>query len=212
MLIYCVRHGESSYNAEGRIQGQRDVPLSKLGEQQAVAVADALRAAGIEAIYSSPLARSMETARRTAEAVELEIATDRRLMEINAGILEGMLWTEILTSHRVAAEQWIAQEPDFVLPGGESRRALAARGVEVLEEIARGTFERVAVFSHGGLLTAAIKTLIGVPAERNPFTLANGSISRLKMGERVRLETLNVTAHVDGIDSLFLGDGSDVVV
>ena len=57
MLLYLVRHGESTYNAEGRIQGQTDVPLSELGRRQSEAVADALRTQPVDAVYSSPLRR-----------------------------------------------------------------------------------------------------------------------------------------------------------
>ncbi|KKK94352.1 hypothetical protein LCGC14_2683730, partial [marine sediment metagenome] len=68
MLLYCIRHGESTYNAEGRIQGQSDVPLSELGRRQGEAVAAALRAEPVEAIYSSPLRRAMQTAEPLADA------------------------------------------------------------------------------------------------------------------------------------------------
>ena len=85
MLLYCIRHGESSYNAEGRIQGQSDVPLSELGRRQSEAVAAALAEVPIEAVYASPLRRAMQTARPVAERLNLEIQTDPRLMEVHAG-------------------------------------------------------------------------------------------------------------------------------
>ena len=70
MIVYCIRHGESTYNAEGRIQGQSDVPLSQLGLRQSEAVAAALAGLPVEAIYSSPLERASQTAARVADALQ----------------------------------------------------------------------------------------------------------------------------------------------
>src|SRR5262245_22807085 len=92
MLFFCIRHAESSYNAEGRIQGQSDPPLSPDGEKQAAALADFLARSAFDAIYTSPLRRSAETARPVAEKLRLEMITDRRLMELDVGIFQHKTW------------------------------------------------------------------------------------------------------------------------
>jgi len=89
MWLYCVRHGESAYNAEGRIQGQLDVPLSEFGRRQGAAIAAALAALSADAIYSSPLLRAQQTAEIVARRLDLPIRTDERLKEINVGIFQG---------------------------------------------------------------------------------------------------------------------------
>ena len=127
MLLYLVRHGESVFNLERRIQGQLNVELSEFGHRQANAVADALAGQPIDAVFCSPLRRAMETAQPIAERLHLEINTDDRLKEINAGIFQGLHWSEIEKLHPAEAVRWKAQEPDFVIPGGESRRALMER-------------------------------------------------------------------------------------
>jgi probable phosphoglycerate mutase len=208
MILFCVRHAESLYNAEGRIQGQTDISLSPRGRMQAAALAAAMAHTSIQAIFSSPLARALETAEPVAEALRLPLHTDPRLMEINAGIFQGLRWTEIELSHPAEAARWMAQEPDFVIPGGESRRALMLRGRAALEAIRETGLPQVLVVAHGGVLTGAIKSLLGIPPDRNPFSLFNAAISRIDWGHHFRLITLNDTEHLRGVDGE--GNGGDL--
>jgi probable phosphoglycerate mutase len=197
MLFYLVRHGESTFNVEGRLQGQSDEPmLSPLGQQHAHAVARAVETLRFDAIYSSPLRRAMQTARPVAEKLGLSIATDDRLKEINIGIFQGLLASEISDRHPEATARWRSQDPDFCIPGGESRRELIQRAWAALAAIRASNHERVLVVAHGGVLAAAIKALLAVPAERNPFMLYNGSISQLDWSHQVKLLTLNQTDHL----------------
>lgn len=202
MILYLVRHGESLYNAERRIQGQTDIGLSPLGHQQAAALAAAFAELPIDAIYASPLRRAMETAAPIAAALKLPVQTDDRLKEIHAGIFQGLLWDEIEQQAPEEARLWRQQDPDFVIPGGESRRALMHRGQAVLEAIREAGQPQVVVVAHGGVLTAGLKGLLGVPVERNPFSLFNASISRLHWDRRIKLVTLNELDHLRraGID------------
>lgn len=197
MILHCVRHGESLYNAEGRIQGQSDVPLSELGRRQSQAVAAALAGLPIEAIYASPLRRAMQTARPVAEGLNLEIETDPRLMEVHAGVFQDKLRVDLDRSYPSEYARWRSGDPDFAIPGGESRRDLGRRGREVFEEIGRGGHQRVAVVTHGGLLAAALKALLEIPAERHPFVLQNGSITQLELTDgQVKLVALNRVDHL----------------
>lgn len=202
MILYCVRHGESAYNAQRRIQGQSDVPLSPLGHEQSRMVAAALARLPIDVVYGSPLSRALETARIVAKALKLEVRIDERLQEINAGIFQGLRFDEIDELHPSEAACWRAQDPDFVIPGGESRRQLMTRGLAAFEEIHAAGHAQVAVVAHGGILAAALKALLEIPAARNPFNLYNASITRLEWGQRIRLLTLNETGHLHGA-----GDG-----
>src|SRR5690554_6197641 len=135
MILYLIRHGESTYNSEGRIQGQTDIPLSPLGLRQAEAVADALSTAPIEAVFCSPLQRAMQTAQPLADRLGLVPQPDDRLKEINAGIFQGLLWKEIEQRFPAEAGPWRAQQADFVIPNGESRRQLMVRGLAVFQAI-----------------------------------------------------------------------------
>ncbi len=196
MILFLIRHGESLFNAEKRIQGQMDVALSPLGRRQAAALATAIAALDIDAIYSSPLARAMQTAEPIAAATHLPVATDDRLKEIHAGVFEGVPWDEIEHRAPEAAAKWKAQEPDFVIPGGESRRAVGERGRAALEAIHASGHRRVAVVAHGGVLSGALKSLLGVTLDNNPFGFFNASISRLAWNDRIKLVTFNELDHL----------------
>jgi len=197
MIAYCVRHGESTYNLEGRLQGQSDEPhLSPLGRKHAQALVAALRQLEIDAIYSSPLTRAMETARPLAEALQLPIKSDDRLKEIHIGVFQGTLAAELADRFPQDAARWRSQDPDFRIPGGESRRDLMLRAQAAFDEILASGHRQVVVVAHGGVLAAAFKSLIGVPAERNPFMLYNGSISMLESTSQIKLMTLNQIDHL----------------
>jgi broad specificity phosphatase PhoE len=196
MILYLVRHGESIYNAEGRIQGQSDIPLSPLGHRQSEAVASGFRGAQIDAIYSSPLLRALDTARPLAAQLGLEPRTDKRLMEINAGVFQGLTWSDIHQRFPQAGEAWKSQDPDFRIPEGETRRELMQRAEAVLQSIREADHRTAVVVAHGGVLTAGLKALLRVPAERNPFMLYNGSISMADWQVQFRLVTLNQMEHL----------------
>ncbi len=99
MIQYIIRHGESVYNAEGRIQGQSDVPLSDLGRKQSEAVAAAMAARPVEAVYSSPLRRAVETTPAGGGPVGVGIPTDPRVVGGKAGIFQGKLRSQLEELH-----------------------------------------------------------------------------------------------------------------
>ncbi|NQT38382.1 MAG: histidine phosphatase family protein [Planctomycetes bacterium] len=212
MIVYLIRHGESTYNADGRIQGQSDPPLSELGLQQARAVAAAMTRMPIELVVASPLRRAMQTAELVAEPLGLPIRVDDRLMEVHVGVFQDKLRADLETLFPEELRRWLSGDPDFIIPGGESRRQLARRGRAAIDDLAGLDHRQVAVVAHGGLLTAALKHLLEVPAARHPFVLGNGSISQLaltgsfKDDGKVKLVTLNQTDHLDGIGLGGVGD------
>jgi len=206
MIFYCVRHGETVSNSQGRIQGQLDTELSAVGQQQALAVAAALKHLPIDAVYSSPLRRALETAQAIADILRQGVISDPRLMEINAGVFQGLCWDEIERQYPAAARQWKSHDPDFCIPGGETRRALMIRAGGAFAAIRESAGRAVVVVAHGGLLSAAFKALLEIPAERNPFNLQNGSISRLAWDQQVKLHTLNETSHLGDAT----GNGGDL--
>jgi probable phosphoglycerate mutase len=138
----------------------------------------------------------METARPLAEALKLSITTDDRLKEINIGVFQGTLAAELADNFPEEAARWRTQDPDYRIPGGESRRDLMLRAEAAFRDIHAAGHRQVVVVAHGGVLAAALKALIGVPAERNPFMLYNGSISMLEWTNQVKLMTLNQIDHL----------------
>ena len=196
MLFYCSRHGETAFNAEGRVQGQLDIPLSKNGQQQSKALASALSLEPLDAIVVSPLRRALETAEAIATELQLPLKIDPRLAEINAGIFQGLNWDEIVIKYPNEATLWKSGDPDFVIPEGESRRTLMLRGQAAFETIQANNHTHVAVIAHGGLLAATLKSLLKIPSSLNPFVFRNGTISRLEWSSTIKLLTLNEQYHL----------------
>ena len=124
MTLLLARHGESTWNAEGRYQGRCDAPLSERGILQATALAEYLSRNGSarpNAIVSSPLSRARDTADIVAHALGLPVETDERLIEISHGAWEGLLKSEIAARWPDMLAQWRSSSPDAVrFPGGES--------------------------------------------------------------------------------------------
>jgi 2,3-bisphosphoglycerate-dependent phosphoglycerate mutase len=212
MFLYCVRHGESTYNVEGRLQGQSDLPrLSPLGQRQSEAVAAVLANLPIDAIYASPLPRARQTADAIARPLGLEVRPDDRLKEVNVGIFQDRLRSEVEMLYPNELGEWLSGDPDFAIPGGESRRQLARRGRDALESIARAGHRHAVVVAHGGLLVSSVKSLLGIPLREPPLALENASITTLFFHEDGRAELVALD-QVDHLADLRRGGVGDLAV
>jgi probable phosphoglycerate mutase len=126
--LYFVRHGESTWNVEGRFQGQLDAPLSDLGVRQAHAVAQRIaREAPPAAIVSSPLSRALRTAQIIGEACSIPVSIDDRLIEICHGQWQGVLESDVVRRWPALYEQWHDTPVSVTFPDGESLRQVQTR-------------------------------------------------------------------------------------
>lgn len=186
VTIHLVRHGETPWNAEGRLQGQTpDVPLTAKGQAQARAVADSLAGRPIGAIIASDLVRAIETARPLAERLALPIETAAPMREKAFGALEGLRVTELEPDLRAALDrQW--HDPDLAIDGGESHRELYARVAAYLDELLSDPpADELVVVAHGGTVRVAVLHLQGRPVEELTWTeVDNGSIHTLTVARR----------------------------
>ncbi len=196
MKLFCVRHGETFYNLAGRIQGQSDSELSPLGQRQCQAVAEALGTLAVDAIIASPLRRAFDSAQRVADKLKVPVQVDPRLMEIHAGIFQGLCWDEIDRRFPAEAARWRSQDPDYRIPEGESRRDLMDRARDAFCAIREAGYRQAIVVAHGGSLSAAFKAHLEIPPGRNPFSLDNGSISTVVWEKDFRLLSLNERGHL----------------
>ena len=179
--VLLVRHGETLWNTEQRIQGQSDSELTKQGIEQARQTGLRLQHLGITHIISSDLGRTQQTAAIIAESCQCQFVTDARLREINMGVLEG----RALSSLTQQEEQWrkslLNGDPAGRIPQGESMDELAQRMREALEATrALPSGSRPVLISHGIALGCLLGTLLGLPAwaERR-LRLRNCSVSRV---------------------------------
>ncbi|XP_077224788.1 phosphoglycerate mutase family protein [Tasmannia lanceolata] len=159
--IIVVRHGETTWNACGRIQGHLDAELNDVGRQQAAAVADRLsKESKISAVYSSDLKRAFETAQIIAKSCDLlEVTQDSTLRERHLGDLQGLVLREAAKIKTKAYQAFLSPKTDQEIPGGgESLDQLYHRCTSSLERIAsKHKGERVVVVTHGGVLRALYK-------------------------------------------------------
>lgn len=134
--IMLVRHGETQWNREGRYQGKLDIPLNDNGREQARRLALGLATVGIDAAYSSPLARAYETARIVCEGRGLEVTPHPALAEINHGEWEGKLASEVEQAWPNEFDAWKHWPHTVQMPGGERLSDVQARAVAQLAAIA----------------------------------------------------------------------------
>jgi broad specificity phosphatase PhoE len=147
--LYLIRHGETTWNVEGRYQGQLDPPLTEQGRQQAETTAIQLATIGFEAIYSSDLARAYQTALPLAAKTGLPIQRDARLREIDQGDWEGVLIGDIRVRWAQELYGWEHDPWRYGPPGGECLEQLQSRVFATIDEIVtRHPQSIVAVFSH----------------------------------------------------------------
>ena len=191
-LIF-IRHGETNWNAEGRLQGKQDIPINGRGRAQAVSAGkDALKYIkrhSIEDLHfiASPLNRTRETMELAREAMGLDpfaYETDPRLMELSFGQWEGLIWPEVQARDPWAAK---AREGDkwlFQPPGGESYAMLAERLRPWLATITRDTL----VVSHGGVARALMAMIGGIPTSQAAMDdIHQGRVLIFEAGKRAWL-------------------------
>lgn len=185
-----VRHGETAWNAVGRIQGHTDIALNSLGVAQAEAVGKRLARERFDAVYSSDLLRAYHTARPAVPDSDQTIIKDRRLRERHLGVLQGLTGEEAMADQPAAWKAFKSRDPDLELADGERLGEFSRRIVgfveDILEKHAGG---RVLVVTHGGVLDAAYRQAVGMPlsVSRN-FPIYNASINILshdKQGWRI---------------------------
>jgi len=203
--IILIRHGETDWNAVGRIQGHLPVPLNARGAAQAEALALHLRKIPFDAIYSSDLLRARQTAGLIAEVNGHEIQGDERLREWDLGILSGMLRIEAERTHPRAARIYREYLVEEIMPGGESIRQRFERVTGAVADIAaRHRSKTVLVVSHGGPLGDCYRRAVGKGVEEQiEVDLFNASVNRIRIdGDDWSLQSWAQVGHLADIGSL----------
>jgi broad specificity phosphatase PhoE len=186
--VYLARHGESDWNAANRFQGHSDRPLTDLGRRQAEALAEVVAQENVDAIYSSPLIRALETARIVAARTGLEVTKLDGLREVDTGSWSGLSRAEVQERFPEGFERWIAGGSGW--EDGETYEEMGERVLEAIRAIAAAHPNgRVLVVSHGGPIRVAQSAAEGVdlheyrrlrPVEPNArlsaVTVENGAI------------------------------------
>lgn len=179
--LLAVRHGETAWNRDARIQGTLDIALNDNGLEQARRVGAALQHESLDAVFSSDLRRAHQTASAIGQACGVGVRVDAALRERAFGLFEGLTFPEIEARYPADCLRWRRREPDFGPEGGEKLEAFYARCVAAFEGIASACpGQTIAVVCHGGVLDCLYRaaTRIGLQAPRT-WSVPNASINRL---------------------------------
>ena len=205
LQVYLVRHGETRWNAERRIQGQSDSPLTEKGEQQAMQVGERVRTYGITHVIASDLGRTRRTAEIIADACGCGVTLDARLRELDMGVLEQRHLDSLTAEEELWRRQVVNGTPDGRIPQGESMQELSERMHAALAsclELPAGS--RPLLVSHGIALGCLVSTILGLPAHaERRLRLRNCSISRVDYQQSLWLasgwvvETAGDVSHLD---------------
>lgn len=199
--LLVVRHGRTAWNAQGLIQGHRDIGLDDAGLRQADALADALAEAGVQAIYTSDLPRAQQTAAPLAARVGLPLRPDAGLRERAFGDFEGLSFAAVDACWPEQAARWRRRDPAFGAPGGETLRQFHARAVPAALRLARAhAGKQIVLVTHGGVLDLLYREATGQPLEApRSWPLANAGINRLLHADQgLRLVGWGDVGHLGG--------------
>jgi len=180
--IIAVRHGETDWNVDARIQGQTDIGLNDTGRWQAERVGEALAREPIEAVYSSDLGRAHQTAQAIARHNAAPVIPHQGLRERCFGMFEGHTFDEIHRTWPEHAQSWRKRVPDWEPPqGGESLLALRARVAGTVRAVAASHGgQQIVLVAHGGVLDALYRLATGQEVNSpRTWQLPNGAINRL---------------------------------
>jgi broad specificity phosphatase PhoE len=158
--VYLARHGQTAYNREGRFQGQQAVPLDETGRRQAAELAERAAAHGFVALWCSTLLRARETAAVVAAAIGLEPRYDERLMETDAGDWTDRPFADVQAEAPELFAKFVAGNPTFAFPGGESFAQQEVRVGAALDEVEAGALPALVV-CHGMVIRAALSVRAG---------------------------------------------------
>ena len=202
MKIYLIRHGETQWNLEERVQGKTDVPLNESGLRQAEYLREAVKDIPFDTIYASPLVRAYSTAEVVAESHGLPITVLPDLAEVGFGKWEGKTIPEIISRDPGKFERW-KEAPTVELPEeGESHESIHERVERVVRRITEGKpgpYGACAVISHGGIQVYLVEYLLRKEKEKRKIRMKNASITLVEYNPESgegKLVFMNDTSHL----------------
>jgi 2,3-bisphosphoglycerate-dependent phosphoglycerate mutase len=198
--ITAIRHGETAWNVDTRIQGQLDIGLNAKGRWQAERAGAALAGDDIDVVYSSDLRRAHETAEAVAKPHGLAVQTNQALRERGFGEFEGKTFAQIEAVMPEQSLLWRKRVPDFAPPGGESLLQMRERVLACIRLLVqRNAGKHIVLVSHGGVMDALYRAATGLDIQAaRTWDLHNAAVNRLLWnGEHLSLVGWADTSHLD---------------
>ncbi|MCX6558512.1 MAG: histidine phosphatase family protein, partial [Candidatus Aminicenantes bacterium] len=197
-----VRHGTTTFNEIDQLQGRIDNPLNQKGRAEAARLAARLQCVNLDAIFSSPLQRAIETAAILNSFHNLPLTLIPEFSEIDLGEWEGLNYSQVRAQFPEIHQRWIS-DPDFPIPGGESFNTVCARTRTGLERILQDNRKHILITGHASVNRAILSNLLQLnPAAARHFRTGNAALSRLLLLENSRqqwavLDFWNSTSHLE---------------
>ena len=202
--VYLVRHGQTEWNRELRFRGRADIPLNENGHKQASAIADTLKDKGISAIYTSPLRRSIETARPVGVVFHIETTTVQGLIDINYGEWEGLAYDEVRQRYATLYREW-EERPNLVtFPNGESLDDVRGRAFSAFTEIVeKNSGKSILIIPHRVINKVLLCALLGLSNAHFWSILQDTAcINVIEYSDRrFVLVKMNDTCHLKGVST-----------
>jgi len=201
--VFLVRHGTTAWHKEGRVLGQRDIPLSPEGVREAEEAAAALAGVKLAEVLSSPLQRAIQSAEIIGEQAGIQVARDPRLIDFQLGKWTGMTYAEVTESEEY--QRFLRQPQSERIPGGESLDDIRRRAVAAVEQALRDSpsGDAVAIVTHAGIIRVLLSHYMGSPpANYHRIRVTPGSISILSFAsdrELPRVLAVNLAGSIDRV-------------
>jgi probable phosphoglycerate mutase len=198
MLIFLVRHAESTWNDQKKIQGQKDPPLSAYGKREAKLVGKRFKELSFECVCSSPQKRAIETARAIV-GKKTEIQIDEDLREISLGKWEGKTLAQIRKQYGDKFDRWAVRPDRIPIPGGEDFKAFVRRVKKAIRKVERSHPEGNAlIVGHGGVISTYVTVVLNIkPVDVWCVTVKNASVTIVEVKDGMRrLVTFNDISHL----------------
>lgn len=200
--IIAVRHGETAWNVDTRIQGHMDIALNARGVLQAARVAQALADEPVDAIYASDLLRAWQTASAIAHATDCPLTAEVDLRERAFGSFEGQSYAAIEAQWPEESLRWRQRDPEWAPPGGESLLTMRERITHTINRLAQGHLGgQIVLVAHGGVMDQLYRLATGQTLQApRAWHLGNAAINRLLWSpEALTLVGWGDTRHLDDL-------------
>ena len=197
--IILIRHGETEWNSQKRMQGHSNSDLSEVGREQIQALGELMKNVSFDHIYSSDSLRARQTAEAITQYSGHTLQFDQRIREKNLGVFEGLTSTEAKERHPEVYRLFKTAGANYVIDEGESTQQLLERALEFIEEIRlRHPQERVVMVTHGGVVRVLMKHALGLSIDApTRFIIKNTGIFGLIWNENWLVTQMGGVSHLE---------------
>ena len=201
-VLILIRHGETLWNTQLRMQGSLDSDLTPKGESQIKALGEWMKEVPFDYIYCSDTARAHKTAEAISKFTGHNLNLDKRLREKNLGVFEGLTSEEARERYPENFQQFKTAGASYVIDQGESTQQLLKRALDAIEEIRDRHPQKVAVaVTHGGVVRVLMKHVLGIPLDApTQFLIGNTGIFRLVWRDKWIVAEMGAVPHLEKIN------------